>query len=118
MPKGNFKRDFNMCLNWCLYCTEMITIQNGDGVRLSCILNGQKKQDGTYPKGVPVSVICIFEDCIIEPDDYAGKYVDVYGGITATEYSTQSGEKKSGLTLFADKVSVHNWNDKKANKRS
>ena len=117
MPKGNFKRDFNMCVNWGLYCTEMTTIQNGDGVRLSCMLNGKKKKDGTYPKGIPVSVICVFEDCSIEADDYASKYIDVCGGITVTEYTTQNGEKRSSLTLFADSVSIHTWNDKNANKR-
>lgn len=101
------QRTFNICHNWRLFCIEMK--ETNGGVRLSCKLNGKKREDGTYPNGVSVSVMCLFETCDIPEADYNKKYIDVDGGITISEYTNKDGETKSTLTLFADKVRIHEW---------
>ena len=100
-------RDFNICTRWCLYCIEVVQTENG--LRFACMLNGKKRSDGTYGKGVPVSVICSWESCDITQDDYNRCYIDVDGGITVSEYTIHSGESRSILTLFADKIRKHQW---------
>ena len=108
-------RTFNICENWGLYCFDMK--QTEKGIRLNCALNGKKKEDGSYSKGVNVGVFCAFPNengeggCDIEPDDYSGGYIDVWGGISASEYTDKDGVVRASLTIFADKVRKHDWGD-------
>ena len=102
------QRTFNICENWCLKCYEVVEITNG--VRLSCALNPKKREDNTYGKGIRISVICSWQSCDIPEDDYADAYVDVWGGIQATEYkSNKDNAYNTSLTIFADKVRKHVW---------
>lgn len=111
MPnEKNFERTFNICKNWGLYCMEQTSVK--DGIRLSCMLNGKKKEDGTYQKGMPLSVYCKNGECNYDNSiDYSKSLIDVDGGITASEYKKKNGEIASSLTLFADKVRKHEWKD-------
>lgn len=103
------ERTYNVCRNWGLFCFDMKETEKG--VRLNCALNGKKKQDGSYEKGVNISVFCNFETCDIPQDDYTKVYIDVDGGISASEYTDKDGNIRSSLTLFADRVRKHEWNN-------
>ena len=97
-------RTFNLCDNFGLYCMEQQMTANG--VRLICMLNGKKKEDGTYPKGFKITVVCTFNTCNIAPADYSKKFIDVYGGLTVTDYVDNGGNLRSQLVLFADSVTI------------
>lgn len=102
-------RTFNLCKNWTLKCLEQQSNAEETIVRLSCILNGQKKSNGAYIKGLPVQVICRIGECQIVEMNYEGKYISVCGGITVSEYTASDNTPKSILTLFADSVTLHKW---------
>lgn len=103
------ERSYNICKNWGLYCFDMKETQTG--VRLNCALNGKKKEDGTYEKGVSIGVFCSFETCDIIEDDYSKCFIDVDGGISVSEYTNKEGVVCSSMTIFADKVRKHEWNN-------
>lgn len=104
------QRTFNICENWCLKCLEVTELPNG--IRLSCALNPKKRDDNTYGKGVYISVICSWQSCDIPEDDYTDAYIDVWGGIQVSEYlSKKDNEYHTSLTIFADKVRKHVWNN-------
>lgn len=56
-------KTYNICGNWGLKCFSQHIVSNNNGVAtgviLSCTLNGKKKQDGSYPKGIQVSVFVL-----------------------------------------------------------
>ena len=100
--------DFNICINLSLFCMESVEIKEGKGIRLSCMLNG-KIIDDKPQKGVPISVICMFDKCQIDKKEMSKCKIDVEGNITASEYKSKDGKEKSGLVLFAQSVKIHEW---------
>lgn len=106
---ANENRNYNVCTNWGLYCFDMKETQTG--VRLNCAMNGKKKNDGTYEKGLSMGVFCSFETCDIPEDDYSKCFIDVDGGFTISEYVGNDGIARPSITIFADKVRKHEWNN-------
>ncbi len=109
-----FTRTFNIAQNWTLKCFTQTMLEtekdsgNYKGVRLSCTLNGKKDKDGNYPKGVPVTVVCMFDSCAIAEADYENQLINVTGGITVTGFKDKkTGEDRSSLTIYADEVTIH-----------
>lgn len=104
MPKSNF----NTCLNWGLFCFDF---KEGDkGVTLNCCLNGQARQDGSYPRGIPIVVFCDYDKCDIFKADYTKCYIDVDGHIVVSErINKETQTPYSYLTIFADKVRMKQW---------
>lgn len=108
MEKSTEKSNFNTCLDWGLFCFNFN--EGVNGVTLNCCLNGQARQDGTFPRGIPVTVFCDYEKCDIFKDDYTKCYIDVNGHIIVAEATNnQTGEKYSYLMIFADKVRMKQW---------
>lgn len=101
------ERKYNIVKNWGLFCFDYKASEKG--VQLNCALNGKKKEDGSYGKGVPVSVFAPFDSCDIPEDDYTKCYIDVDGGVTVHEWTDKEGNLRSNLQIWADKVSKHNW---------
>ena len=115
-----FARTFNIAQNWTLKCftqTMMETTKGSGeykGVRLSCALNGRKDKNGNYPKGIPVTVVCMFDKCAIAEGDYENQLINVTGGVEVTGYTNQkTGEIGSTLTIYADEVTLHEFEGKK-----
>lgn len=108
-----FTRTFNIAQNWTLKCFKQTMLEDKEnggykGVRLSCALNGRKDKDGNYPKGIPVSVVCKFDSCVIAEGDYENQLINVTGGIDVTGFKDKNtGEDRSSLTLYADEVTIH-----------
>lgn len=100
---------FNVCGNWGLKCFDMKAGEKG--VTLNCVLNGKKKEDGTYTKGMSIRVWCSFEKCDIPEDDYSNCYINVDGQISVSDYKKQDGTLVSQLTVFANKVRKKVWDN-------
>lgn len=98
----NANQGFNLCVNWGLRCYEQKITEKS--VILKCSMNRKDKQSGEYTVPVYIDVVCTFDKCDIEQDDYAKSFVDVDGQFSTGEYTNKSGEKVSSLTIFASKV--------------
>lgn len=114
MAKG--EKTFNICGNWGLKCfTQQVhTDDSGEPqyVILGCSLNGKKKNDGTYPKGIQVSVYCPLDGtCDIVEQDHSNSIIDVDGTIGVKEYKKKNGELVSTLSIYASRVALHEWNN-------
>ena len=95
--------NYNRVVNWNLKCFGVREVKGG--VILNCVLNGKKNPDGTYPKGMNLSVYCNFQKCRIAEDDYTNAYITVVsGGISVGEWTKQDGTKVPQYTIFADEV--------------
>ena len=101
------ERNFNIVQNLGLFCFDFKVGEKG--VSLNCALNGKKKEDGSYGKGVPVSVFASFDSCDIPEDDYTKCYIDVDGGLAVNEWTDKDGNAHSNLMIWADKVRKHQW---------
>lgn len=107
-------KTYNICGNWGLKCFSQHIVSNNNGVAtgviLSCTLNGKKKQDGSYPKGIQVSVFCPLDGtCNIQECDYSNTLIDVNGTIGVREYTNKNNQFVSTLSIYASSVSIHEW---------
>ena len=86
--------------------------KNEDGstksVTMQCSLNGRKKEDGTYGKSMYINVF-LNGDCQWTPDDYSGKYIDVDGNFSISDYKSKDGKEGINYTIFANSVKEHIW---------
>ncbi len=103
--------DFKNCnkvQNWYLKVFEVKTLSDENG-NVNCVLlnaskSGAKKSDGTYAKGMYITVRCKIGECEIEETDYTNANVLVDGGFSVGEYTAKDGTVKQSYTIFADKV--------------
>lgn len=107
-------KTYNICGNWGLKCFSQHIVSNNNGIAtgviLSCTLNGKKKQDGSYPKGIQVSVFCPLDGtCNIQECDYSNTLIDVNGTIGVREYTNKNNQFVSTLSIYASSVSIHEW---------
>ena len=103
--------EFNVCKNWGLHCHETKEIKNKDGqelgVALRCTLNGKKKQDGTYPKSMPVTVNCYYDSVKKMPDeDPSGKKISVNGRFAISEYTNKDKVTVPQYSITAEEVVI------------
>ena len=108
-------KTYNICGNWGLKCFSQHIVNGNNGVAtgviLSCTLNGKKRQDGSYPKGIQVSVFCPLDGtCNIQECDYSNTLIDVSGTIGVREYiNKNTNQYVSTLSIYASSVSIHEW---------
>jgi len=99
--------DFNRCVNWQLRCYEQKMTERC--ITLRCSMNSRKK-DKAYTTPVYVDVVCIANKCDIPQADYAKKSIRVDGRFYPDEYTTRNGETRSAIKIFADKVTLNDYN--------
>lgn len=97
----------NMCQNFWLRCNSMRTNRNNT-VTLNCMLYAKKKQDGSYPATMFISVYCdVQKGCQMPAIDFTGKVVSVSGSFSVDSYFNQrAGGEVPQYTIFADTVQV------------
>lgn len=103
------KASFNLVEKWSLKCFDVK--ESKHGMVLNCVMNGKKKEDGTYPKGMPIRVICTSGKCEIVPDDYTNCYISVDGSFGVSDYTKQDGTTVQSFTIFATKVEMRKLNN-------
>lgn len=102
------KSNFNTCVNWVLFCFDYNEGENG--VTLNCCMNGQARQDGSFPRGIPISVFCDYDKCDIFKANYVNCYIELEGHIIVAEAkNSQTSELYSYFKIFADKVRMKQW---------
>jgi hypothetical protein len=108
---NNGNADFNICTNWGLYCHEFRDIKKKDGevigVSLRCTMNGRKREDGSFPKSMSVSVNCYSDSCTETPqEDPTGKKISVDGRFQIGEYVNKDGVAIAQYTINATSVKL------------
>lgn len=102
----NANVDYNVCTNWSLWCYD--TKQTSKGLVLKCSMSSKRKNSPSekpeYTAPVFIDVFCGFEDCQIEPKEYASSRVHVDGKFTASDFTTTDGRVLTTMTIYATKV--------------
>lgn len=97
----------NVCTNFQLKCFEVK--ESDKGVTLRCTLGSRKKEDGTYSKGIRVSVWCGFNSCSLAREDYKNAYISVNGTLNVQEYVSRNGTVGQNITIFATSVTKRHF---------
>lgn len=95
-------QDFNICSNWGLRCYDMKEVEKG--VVLKCSMSRKDKKTGEYTVPLYIDVVCMFDRCEIQEDDYVKSFINVDGFFSVGEYETKSGNKVPSIAIFATKV--------------
>ena len=97
------QNEYNICKNWGLRCFQQKETSNA--VILKCSMNHKDKKTGEYTAPVYIDVVCMFETCEIQQDDYVNSYINVDGHFSTGEYQQkETGKKIPTMSIFADKV--------------
>lgn len=102
---------FNVVKNWGLHVFEFRTIKDKDSgevvaVSFRCSLSGKKKEDGTYPRSMPVNVLCYLDSCKIPDDDPTGKNINVSGRFSVSDSVCKDGTVYTNYTIKATEIEV------------
>lgn len=111
--KAQSTTDFNLVKNWGLHVFEFFVIKDKGtnevkGVMFRCSLSGKKKEDGTFPKSMPVSVFCYYDNCKIPDEDPTGKNISVSGRFTVGESVGKDGTIYASYSINATEIEVRN----------
>lgn len=100
-------KNFNMVNSFVLRVQEQKKNANGTAI-MKCLSSGGKKNDGTYERGMFITVI--FDPAEIEwqHEDLTGKWIDVDGQF---KHSYWEKEDRGGLnfTIFATAIRDHEF---------
>ena len=95
-------QDYNICSNWGLRCYEQKVTEKS--VILKCSMSHKNKKTNEYTSPIFIDVVCSFDKCEIEQDDYAKSGINVWGQFSTSDYTDKNGEKRPTMTIFATKV--------------
>lgn len=98
--------NFNVCENWGLRCYEQKVLDDKGLVILKCSMNRKDKETGEYTTPIYIDVICNLSSCDIKSDDYAKKFVNVWGQFSVSDYTNKNGTKVPTMSIFATKVEL------------
>lgn len=105
-------RETNRVSNWVLKAFEQKKSQNGNSVIINCAKSGRRKEDGSYEKSMPISVL-LNGDTEWAHVDLTGKHISVSGGFSHGEYE-KNGQTYLNFTIFADKVEEYVFPERNA----
>ena len=105
-------------VNWLLKVKDQKKVEETGNVRMNCLMNGQKKQDGSYCDGMWITVIIARTGDKAtkwdKPADYTGKYIEVSGNFTHGDWE-KDGKKGKNFTIFASEVKEHIFEERNNN---
>lgn len=109
--KAQSTTDFNLVKNWGLHVFEFFVLKDKGsdevkGVMFRCSLSGKKKEDGTFPKSMPVSVFCYYDNCNIPDTDPTGKNISVSGRFSVGESVGKDGTIYPSYSIIATEIIV------------
>lgn len=84
--------------------------ENNNGTHtLTAFIAGRKKDDGTYPVPVWLSVYIDKKRCKIDQDDiydYEEQLIQVNGQLTVSSYINKEGTEVPTITIWAERIGV------------
>ena len=109
--KAQSTTDFNLVKNWGLHVFEFLVLKDKEkgevkGVMFRCALSGKKKEDGTFPKSMPISVFCYYGSCNIPEEDPTGKNISVSGRFSVGESVGKDGTIYPSYIINATEIEV------------
>lgn len=99
-------RDYNLVKNFGLRCFRSKPMANNSGYYLDCAMTGKRNEDGSWGKSLSVNVMCYFNRCDMPNVDFAGANINVDGQFTISDYKKADGSTATGITIYADKISL------------